>query len=417
MKHLNLFLSVFFLASLVFILHSCNYDKCTDTIEYTFYRPVYKTEAQLRDFKIGEAQPLENPGKIYVYGDYLLINEQYKGIHIFDNSNPENPVNLSFISIEGNIDMAVKDNILYAENYLDLVSVDISNPKNPVFVKSIENVFNTYNGVKNKFLIYYVPTDTVKVLNCDNPYYGQFYYWEDSGAYVRNGGGNSWTPPTAPTGIGGSMARFTIIKDRLYTVDDRKLNIFNIFIPDNPVSVNKMNIGRRIETIYPFKNNLFIGSNDGMYIYGLSNPDNPVFISKFRHARSCDPVLPVGDVAYVTLRSGTRCSGYSNQLDVIDIKNIIEPKLIKSYPMSNPHGLAVVDDKMILCEGNYGLKVLDVKDNYKITQKYSIESNHFYDVIGLSEDDIILVGENGLYQYKFDGYKLEELSYIPISKK
>ena len=82
--------------------------------------------------------------------------------------------------------------------------------------------------------------------------------------------------------------------------------------------------------------------------------------------------------------------------------------------MSNPHGLSVIDDKMILCEGDFGYKVLDIKNKKNIKVKSSSDSGHFYDAIAISENDIILVGKKGLYQYKLDGFNLVELSHIPI---
>ena len=59
----------------------------------------------------------------------------------------------------------------------------------------------------------------------------------------------------------------------------------------NPFS-NKLQVDWQVETIYPFKDKLFIGSNNGMYIYDInSSPGNPVKVGEFTHARSCDPVL------------------------------------------------------------------------------------------------------------------------------
>ena len=51
-----------------------------------------------------------------------------KGIHILDNTTPANPKNVAFIDIPGNMDLAVKGDILYADLYTDLVTLDISNP-------------------------------------------------------------------------------------------------------------------------------------------------------------------------------------------------------------------------------------------------------------------------------------------------
>jgi len=379
---------------------------------------VYFSKAQLRNIEILSPSQLENPGKIYIFGKYLFINELYQGIHVFDNSNPSNPVNLSFISIPGNVDLAVKSGILYADNYIDLLSFDISEPANPKMIKRLENVFinGKYETTGNGYLVYYKATDIIEEVNCaDNT--GDVIFLED-GSFLANtdgvksegsSGGNS-----SVTGLGGSMARFTILKDRLYTVDNSSINVFNIEKADNPFYTNKVNIGWGIETIFPMKDNLFIGSTTGMFVYNASDPDVPTLLSSFTHAVSCDPVFVEGNIAYVTLRTGNRCNGINNQLDVINIENILNPKLIKTYQMDNPHGLSVHNDKMVLCEGEFGLKVIDVKNPEDIDIKSKITDKHFYDVIILSEEDIILVGNDGLYQYKLDDYKLKELSQIPI---
>src|SRR5690606_36539851 len=58
-------------------------------------------------------QPINATGKIYIYKDYLFINEPTKGVHIFNNANPSKPIPISFLPISGNVDMAVKDDVLY----------------------------------------------------------------------------------------------------------------------------------------------------------------------------------------------------------------------------------------------------------------------------------------------------------------
>src|SRR5690606_19117382 len=94
---------------------------------------------------------------------------------------------------------------------------------------------------------------------------------------------------SSPYGMGGSMARFSVVQERLYTVSDQDLTVFNIQNMVEPVYSRKVNIGQQIETLYPFKNNLFIGSASGMYIYDISNTDNPKLAGQFGHVQSCDP--------------------------------------------------------------------------------------------------------------------------------
>src|SRR5690606_29961167 len=132
------------LSSVCFLLFLSS---CQDQIEstYTFktQMPVYMQMSTVREGEIiiEPGKPLENPGKIYLYGDYLLINEPQKGIHIIDNSNPSNPKSLNFIPIPGNVDLAVNADMLYADSYVDLLTFDISDPQSIEMVKRVEDVF------------------------------------------------------------------------------------------------------------------------------------------------------------------------------------------------------------------------------------------------------------------------------------
>ncbi|MDR0726334.1 MAG: hypothetical protein LBF59_10070 [Prevotellaceae bacterium] len=108
---------------------------------YFDYRPVYMDRANLeRSVSYVETgKEMKNLGKIYFKHPYLFINEKYKGVHIFDNTNPENPVNKGFIAAPGCLDMAVKDNIIYLDNAVDMVCFDLNDKTKEV--KRIPNVF------------------------------------------------------------------------------------------------------------------------------------------------------------------------------------------------------------------------------------------------------------------------------------
>ena len=100
----------------------------------------------------------------------------------------------------------------------------------------------------------------------------------------------------------------------LYTVNQSAMQLFNIQNPAEPQVGNQDQLGWGIETIFPYKDKLFIGSQTGMHIYDNANPENPMRLSVFQHARVCDPVVVHDDIAYVTLRSGNQCGGFTNQL-------------------------------------------------------------------------------------------------------
>src|SRR5262245_5900912 len=91
------------------------------------------------------------------------------------------------------------------------------------------------------------------------------------------------------TGKGGSMARFTIAANHLYLADYSTIEVFDIS-GSSVVKKNSVNVGFAVETIFPYKDKLFIGSRDGMFIYSITNPANPVKLGSALHLRSCDPV-------------------------------------------------------------------------------------------------------------------------------
>ncbi len=104
------------------------------------YRPLYESASIAKKVEVKPPTPLKKPGKIYTLEPYIFINEQGLGIHIIDNSDPRNPINLSFISILGNFDMAAKGKYLYADNLDDMVVLDISDPRNPKLSNRLNDV-------------------------------------------------------------------------------------------------------------------------------------------------------------------------------------------------------------------------------------------------------------------------------------
>jgi hypothetical protein len=219
-----------------------------------------------------------------------------------------------------------------------------------------------------------------------------------------------------PTGIGGSMARFAIAQDHLYSVSYSQLSSFNINIPYEPRLTNTKQIGWNIETIFPFQDKLFIGSTSGLFIYNITDASNPTLLSQFSHVTSCDPVVADEKYAYVTLRSGTACQGFTNQLEVLDITKLTQPSLLKVYPMTNPHGLSKDDNLLFICDGKDGLKVYNATDVNNLQLKKTISGIETYDVIAFNGNAIV-VAKDGLYQFDYtDSNNIRQISKITISQ-
>ncbi|MDP2423068.1 MAG: hypothetical protein U1C46_03015 [Bacteroidales bacterium] len=211
---------------------------------------------------------------------------------------------------------------------------------------------------------------------------------------------------TSETGTGGSMARFTIINDYLYTVDFDNLNTFNIATPTDIQNIGRQKVGFGIETIFPINNTLFLGARNGMYIYSLQNPAAPVRQSFTSHFLSYDPVVVQGEYAYVTLRS----MGWNrpSSLQIYDVSNLSNPILVKIHPMLDPKGLGIDGNRLFICDNV--LKVYQISNNIDITLLASFNIQAI-DIIPKGER-LYVVTANGFYQYSYANNNITFISQI-----
>ncbi|MRG46274.1 hypothetical protein GFS24_14220 [Chitinophaga sp. SYP-B3965] len=391
----------------------CVKEKCSRITTKTIYTPILMAEADYwASVKTEAPQEIGQPGKIYVKDQFIYVNEPYKGVHIIDNSNPRSPKNVAFLNIRGNVDIAIKGNTLYADSYADLAVFNISDPLHIAFSKKLDGVVNypvnaaglmMGQSVRNNdsMVVGYNTRDTTYPCDCEDKE-GLIMY--DNMGYKLNSASYSATAQAGGgTGKGGSMARFTIAKDYLYTVNWNALKAFDVSDAANPVHKGEQNVGiGGIETIFPYGEYLFIGSTTAMYIYDIINPAAPQRRSSVTHFKACDPVVVEGTKAYVTVRSGSNCGGNINELMVFDISNVDQPVKLASYQMKNPFGLGVSNGRLFICEGTFGLRFMQGTDVTKISTTKLIEGINTYDVIPYDNNQHLLVSAaDGVYQYDY----------------
>ena len=236
-------------------------------------------------------------------------------------------------------------------------------------------------------------------------------------------GDNSMADLPTSDGMGGSMARFAISGDILYTVTTSNLKLFNIEDAADPrhYPERDVSVGFDIETIFPMDTLLFIGSRSGMYVYDIVEPRFPFLLSQVSHFRSCDPVVAQGNYAFVTLNTNFSSCGSSdnNVLDVYDIADLSNPVLKKTVQLNGPTGLGVDGDKLFVCDR--GLKVFNIFDPLNLRQIDDlaeideVDVREAYDVIPLN-GLLILIAKEGLFQFDYTGDRLKYVSKIVIKQ-
>ena len=239
-----------------------------------------------------------------------------------------------------------------------------------------------------QFIIYFLLLVAVSQVSCEK---------------ASDGGAKS---PT--TGAGGSLARFAISGNYLYMVDYSLLTVVDITDPTKPVKKGEsMHVGGDVETIFPYKNKLFIGGQNGMYIYSIDDPSKPKREGSISHFRACDPVVSNDSISYVTLRSfanTTSCgTAPRSVLNVYDIKSLSTPKLANTVDMTAPYGLGIKDKSLYVCEYSNGITIFDLTNPYfpLKTKQIPGAGEYFTDVIPYG---------NVLIAYIIGGVKFYDIS-------
>jgi hypothetical protein len=379
---------------------------------------------------------LSQAGKIWYDDGFLYVNIINEGVLIINNLDPKAPKKVGFIQIPGNVDMAIRGNIMYANSHQDLVALDISDLNAIKEVKRISAIFTHRprpGAWDDNTIAWRTGNDLQNIIRNAFGGFGLNGGQNNGGSgLMGNGFGINSNPlvmsaaPTAKApanrpaggGKGGSMACFAIMDDFLYAIDSRDLLVFSIRNPASPDLIGqKIPVNSDIETLFGYENRLFVGSQSGMYIFDATKRARPQLEGTYRHVRSCDPVVVEGKYAYVTLRNGSDCGGNVNQLDVIDISNPSRPQKVRTYPMTNPHGLGIDNGLLFICDGRDGLKVFNARNPRAITQVAHFSNIQTYDVIPDSHRKILMmVGGNKITQYDYrDPFKLLELSVLDLS--
>lgn len=408
--------------SFCLLLASCSLfkDEIVDDrelVDVAYFVPQYETTAQLAA-KVTVESPKDyaEAGKIVTYQNYIFINKPNEGVHVVDNSNPADPVNLHFINIPGSLDLTIIDNHLYSDMFSALVVFNISDVTQPDLIEdfTVEEVFyyNPYRTLdtasRPEESYTYTQYESIdesrgivtgwEVEIRQEPLEEQIRYLRLDDTAVLETSNTNQASEFNQVSTAGSMTRFLPIDRYLYTINFNELVLFSIGENYQPSRFARLDTGTQAETLFQLNDLLFVGSTTGMLMYDVSSPSNPNYLNSIEHFRSCDPVVADENYAYVTLRGGTNCFTQTNELQIIDIRNPEELSVVARQVMFNPHGLAIHQDYLLVCDGSAGLKVVDVSDREE-PQILSTDNIPFaYDII-VDFPSAIVVGEGILYQY------------------
>jgi len=141
---MRIFLRIALLIVVMSSVQSCFYGRGDDNyVQPSKYVPIVMKRADFeRSLAVEKPQAMKNAGKIYIKDQWIFISDTNKGFHVYDNSNPQNPVLKSFIKAPGATDLTIKGNVFYINQAVDLVALEI-NPETGT-LQQLKRVKNTF---------------------------------------------------------------------------------------------------------------------------------------------------------------------------------------------------------------------------------------------------------------------------------
>jgi hypothetical protein len=137
-------------------------DPLIDTTE-SAYEPILMSREDMEtSITLGDPQTMNDSGKIYLAGDYILVNDKYDGFHIYNNVNPTNPQLVKYLEVPGSTDVAIRNNVMYINQATDLIAISFdTNYQTITVTERVENVFPPLSIPPDGI---YVAYDTSKIV-------------------------------------------------------------------------------------------------------------------------------------------------------------------------------------------------------------------------------------------------------------
>ncbi len=137
-------------------------------------KPVYISPDDFSVIYTREPQPNVDQGSFVSDGDFFYINERFKGIHVYDNTDLNNPVKIHFWNIPGCSEFTLDGELLYADNSRHLLTIDISDKADIKYVSHVKDIY-TGDQQNNNF-----PEDYRGIFECVDFENGIVVDWEEA---------------------------------------------------------------------------------------------------------------------------------------------------------------------------------------------------------------------------------------------
>ncbi|PKN95123.1 MAG: hypothetical protein CVU44_00115 [Chloroflexi bacterium HGW-Chloroflexi-6] len=350
---------------------------------------------------------LEN---IVVSGEYAYITDYFNGLLIVRVADPVRPVEVSSYNLDSVVDLAIRDDYLYAlvDGKLEIIS--ISNPLLPTRIFTYDSIsWSDDIAIVGEYAYLADATDQqsnngLRVLDISDPtkvVEVGFYETVDKPEkisvsenlaclVINTGWGNSAesylqiidiTNPEKPTRLGQykplalSAQAIALANQYIYLVDTQgNLHIIDAATPETPRDVGFYHVAKDVSDVTVYSHYAYVAGKLGLYVLDIADPAKITQVAVYPMADRADHIVLAGNNAYL-IGDGL--------LQIIDVANPLAPSLIGSYDLHGATGQLVVADGIVyLAGGKTGLRIFDVTNPANV-----FEVGHF----DMNAADVVIV--------------------------
>jgi len=192
----------------------------------------------------------------------------------------------------------------------------------------------------------------------------------------------------------GSTSVLKVDNNYLYANDDDTLRIIDISNSEQPIEIASISTGSIIRDLELENGHLFVCSDGGITIFDVSNPESPQNISEYSASRLLKIELK-DNFAY--LLQEVYGGGFSDrQVSIIDISDLTNPSYYDRIYLGNPSGdynqIKINGSNLFICGDMYDVNIFDISDPTNISYSTSLPIKRSKDV-GFDDDYLYIATE------------------------
>lgn len=221
------------------------------------------------------------------------------------------------------------------------------------------------------------------------------------------GDGSDFSPELGGTGVGGSLAKFTISNNQVIVLNGNEVKQYDILSNGQLSEKNTLQISGQLETIFPYADKILIGSDNAVHFLEFDSDGLLSLLSTYDHLTACDPVVASNGIAFSTLKVSDCRAGTDDFLEAIDISDISNPRVLRVYDTQAPFGLAIKGSFLFVCEkGGLTMYSFNPEGNLVEMDFMTIDGAIPLDII-INNTYLIVRTDQGIYNVGFSDTQLE----------